>query len=108
VFFDCIFSSQIWEHMKMFAGLPNCSSPLEDIVTFLVPISKKRSARSVIAKLVFAACSYFIWQERNYRLFKKKERSKEQVLELIMSIVRLKLLSCRFKKTSRVDLLAQI
>ncbi|GJR51054.1 hypothetical protein Tco_1401575 [Tanacetum coccineum] len=97
----------IWEHMKMFAGLPNCSSSLEDIVTFLVPISKKCSARSVIAKLVFVACSYFIWQERNYRLFKKRERSKEQVLELIMSIVCLKLLSCRFKKTSRVDSLAR-
>nr|GEY27449.1 hypothetical protein [Tanacetum cinerariifolium]GEY36830.1 hypothetical protein [Tanacetum cinerariifolium] len=79
-----------------------------DMVTFLVPISKKCSARSVIAKLVFAACSYFIWQERNYRLFKKWERSKEQFLELIMSIVRLKLLSCRFKKTYRVDSLAQI
>nr|GEW88301.1 hypothetical protein [Tanacetum cinerariifolium] len=103
IYFLLYFSSEIWAHMKMFAGLPKCSSSLEDIVICLVPISKKRSARSVIAKLVFAACSYFTWQERNYRLFKKRKRSKEQVLELIMSSIRLKLLSCRFKKTSRVD-----
>nr|GEW61156.1 hypothetical protein [Tanacetum cinerariifolium] len=41
-------------------------------------------------------------------IFKKRKRSKEQVLELIMSIVRLNLFSCRFKKTSRVESFAQI
>ena len=108
LFFDCTFSSHIWAHMKLLVGLPSVSPSLEAIVNYLVPISKKRSARSVIAKLVVAACSYFIWQERNHRLFKKRKRSKEQVLELIMSTVRLKLLSFRFKKTPQVEFFAQI
>ncbi|GJS76051.1 hypothetical protein Tco_0725932 [Tanacetum coccineum] len=46
-------------------------------------LSKKRSAKSVIAKLVFAASSYFIWQERNSRLFANQRRSKDQLIEVI-------------------------
>nr|GEZ37342.1 retrovirus-related Pol polyprotein from transposon TNT 1-94 [Tanacetum cinerariifolium] len=70
--------------------------------------AKRRSVRSVISKLVFAASCYFIWQERYSRLFlkKKKIRSPDQVIDVIKSTVRLKLLSCRFKKTSKVECLS--
>nr|GFB19422.1 hypothetical protein [Tanacetum cinerariifolium] len=38
-------------------------------------ITQLRFTRCVIAKLVVAASAYFIWQERNWRLFKNKKRS---------------------------------
>ncbi|GJU48573.1 lysine histidine transporter-like 8 protein [Tanacetum coccineum] len=60
LFFECIFSLQVWNQMK-------------------------RSVRSVIVKLVFAASCYYIWQERNYRLFKNEKRSEDQVIEVIKS-----------------------
>ncbi|GKB62647.1 hypothetical protein Tco_0918833 [Tanacetum coccineum] len=50
-------------------------------------------------KLVVAAVAYFIWQERNRRLFKKSKRSAKEVIGCIMASVRLKLLSCHFKKS---------
>ncbi|GKD84984.1 reverse transcriptase domain, reverse transcriptase zinc-binding domain protein [Tanacetum coccineum] len=40
--------------------------------------SKSRSVKGVLPKLVLAALVYFIWQERNFRLFQKKKWSKEQ------------------------------
>ncbi|GJT51662.1 hypothetical protein Tco_0977819 [Tanacetum coccineum] len=61
---------------------------------------KRRSSHIVIAKLVVAASAYFIWQERNWRLFKKTKRTVNQVIECIKSAVRLKLLSCSFKRSS--------
>ncbi|GJS72420.1 putative reverse transcriptase domain-containing protein [Tanacetum coccineum] len=64
-----------------------------------------RSARSVIVKLIFAASCYFIWHERNDRLFMKKKRSQDQVIDVIKSNVCLKLLTCRFKKTAHVQTL---
>ena len=85
------------------AGLSYVPDSLPLIVDSFIPISKKRSARSVIAKLVFAAASYFIWQERNYRLFKNQKRSKDQVVDVIKSTVLLKLLTCRFKKTTQME-----
>nr|GEU30805.1 hypothetical protein [Tanacetum cinerariifolium] len=84
---------------KVMAGLSNCMGSITVIVDTLTPISKRRSARSVIAKLVVAACCYFIWQERNFILFKNQKRSPQQVIECIKSSIRLKLLSCSFKKS---------
>ncbi|GKB93629.1 putative reverse transcriptase domain, reverse transcriptase zinc-binding domain protein [Tanacetum coccineum] len=105
LFFECSFSSQIWEHLKQFTGISNIPFDLNSIVNFLIPSAKMRSARSVIVKLIFAASCYFIWHERNDRLFMKKKRSQDQVIDVIKSNVRLKLLTCRFKKTAHVQTL---
>ncbi|GKD89345.1 hypothetical protein Tco_1364852, partial [Tanacetum coccineum] len=81
------------------AGLPNVIGSISVIVHSLIPISKRRSVRSVVAKLVVAACSYYIWQERNLRLFQNQKRSHNQVIDSIKSSIRFKLLSCSFKKS---------
>ncbi|GJZ37313.1 hypothetical protein Tco_0583504 [Tanacetum coccineum] len=99
LFFECSFSSQIWMHMKRFAGLLNSGSSLVSIMSHLLPIAKRKSSKSTIGKLVVAAVAYFIWQERNRRLFKKSKRSAKEVIGCIMASVRLKLLSCHFKKS---------
>ncbi|GJZ55722.1 hypothetical protein Tco_0610915 [Tanacetum coccineum] len=75
LFFECVFSLHVWEHVKRFMSIPNIPSDLSSILDFLIPLAKIRSARSVIAKLVFAASCYFIWQEHNYILFKKKKNA---------------------------------
>ncbi|GJR71446.1 hypothetical protein Tco_0083811 [Tanacetum coccineum] len=97
LFFECSFSDQVWSRMKVLAGLSTASSSISDVVDQIVPISKRRQVRCIIAKLVIAACAYFIWQERNWRLFRLQKRTVAQVIECIKSSVRLKLLSCSFK-----------
>ncbi|GJV17253.1 hypothetical protein Tco_1362576 [Tanacetum coccineum] len=97
-----------WDHVMFFAWLPNVAASLDLIVICLIPMSRKRSARSVIAKLVFAASSYFSWRERNKRLFKNQKRSKDQVIEVIKSSVRLKLLTYKCMKTSNVEAFLQL
>nr|GEV13053.1 reverse transcriptase domain, reverse transcriptase zinc-binding domain protein [Tanacetum cinerariifolium] len=57
------------------------------------------SFKSCVGKLTLAAATYFVWQERNFRLFKNSKRSIQEVVDCVMSSVRLKLLSCRFKKS---------
>nr|GEX49131.1 reverse transcriptase domain, reverse transcriptase zinc-binding domain protein [Tanacetum cinerariifolium] len=51
--------------MKSLIGMPNIPSDLNSIVDFLIPLAKMQLARSVIAKLVFAASCYFICQMHN-------------------------------------------
>ncbi|GJV40598.1 zinc knuckle CX2CX4HX4C containing protein [Tanacetum coccineum] len=99
IFFECIFSQQIWSHMKVFAGLPNTNVVFSHIISEVYPFTNRKSSKSVIAKLVLAASTYFLWQERNWRLFKNNKRSTKQVIDCIYSTVRLKLLSCCFKKS---------
>nr|GEV51275.1 hypothetical protein [Tanacetum cinerariifolium] len=62
----------------------------------------------VVAKLVVAATTYYVWQERNWRLFKKGKRSPDQIVECIKSSVRLKLLSCKLKKSKNGERLARL
>ncbi|GJY36618.1 hypothetical protein Tco_0421996 [Tanacetum coccineum] len=87
--------------MKGLAGIDRMAHDVYEIVDHLGSIAKKRSSHVVIAKLVVAASTYFIWQERNWRLFKKSKRLVHQVIECISSAVRLKLLSCSFKHTMK-------
>ncbi|GJR11952.1 reverse transcriptase domain, reverse transcriptase zinc-binding domain protein [Tanacetum coccineum] len=98
LFFDCSFSFQIWSRIKQFAGLMGSGSSLDSIVSILMPIVKRKSFKSCIGKLTLTAAAYFVWQERNFWLF-KHSRSVQEVVDCIMSSVHLKLLSCRFKKS---------
>ncbi|GJX05482.1 hypothetical protein Tco_0191398 [Tanacetum coccineum] len=98
----------VWDHLKRLTGIPNIPSGLDAIVDFLSLMAKMRFARSVKSKLVFAASCYFIWQEQNSRLFMKKKRSQDQIIDVIKSVVRLKLLSCRFKKMKHVQMLSHL
>ncbi|GJT59129.1 retrovirus-related pol polyprotein from transposon TNT 1-94 [Tanacetum coccineum] len=86
-------------HMKSFAGITLSAPDIYSIISNLLPVAKRRTTRSVIAKLVVAASAYYIWQERNRRLFKNNNKTTKQVIECIMSLVRLKLISCKFKKS---------
>ncbi|GKC50936.1 putative reverse transcriptase domain-containing protein, partial [Tanacetum coccineum] len=58
LFFDCVFSKQVWYEMKGFAGLPNSSSSIDAILNDIYPFAMKKMSRSVIAKLVPCGMSY--------------------------------------------------
>jgi hypothetical protein len=102
LFFECLYSSQVWDSLKVFAGLTDIPSSLENVVHHLAPMASSRSVRSVVSKLLLAATSYFIWQERNNRIFKQQRQSESQVIDVIKATVRLKLLTCRFKRRANV------
>ncbi|GKE66405.1 hypothetical protein Tco_1520566 [Tanacetum coccineum] len=99
LFFNCSFSTQVLNQMKGLANLSSMTGGYKEVVDYLIPHAKSRSCKSVVAKLVLSASVYYIWQERNNRLFSNQKRTIEQLYEVIKSAVRLKLLSCSFKKT---------
>ncbi|GJX97534.1 hypothetical protein Tco_0353332 [Tanacetum coccineum] len=68
---------------------------------WLIPIASKNNVDSIVGRLIVAASSYFVWQERNNRIHGKGDRS--PVTQIVVDIVRLKLASIRFKKKARVD-----
>ena len=46
---------------------------------------------STVARLIVAATSYYVWQERNNRIHGKGERKTEQVTNMIVDMIRIKL-----------------
>ncbi|GKF32082.1 hypothetical protein Tco_0101880, partial [Tanacetum coccineum] len=72
------------------------------------PKAKRRTTKIIIVKLVIAASAYFLWHERNWRLFKKSKRTTSQVIKCAASLVRLKLLSCKLKKSKDSQMFATL
>ncbi|GJW33959.1 reverse transcriptase domain-containing protein [Tanacetum coccineum] len=90
---------KVWNQVKGVAGLASSNASIYDIIDDIIPFAARKTSKSVIAKLAVAATSYFIWQERNGRLFKNMKKMVNQVVECIMNTVQLKLMSCRLKKS---------
>ncbi|GKC04232.1 putative RNA-directed DNA polymerase, eukaryota, reverse transcriptase zinc-binding domain protein, partial [Tanacetum coccineum] len=75
---------------------------LDAIVDWFRPMASKRTFKSIVGKLLFAATAYYIWSERNNRIFKNTRRSPEELKDIIMVVVRLKLVTFRFKNKMAV------
>ncbi|GKC06324.1 reverse transcriptase domain, reverse transcriptase zinc-binding domain protein [Tanacetum coccineum] len=67
-----------------------------------------RTSMSIVTKLILAASTYFIWQERNERLFNNQHRSANQVIECISASIRLNYFMSRFKRLQASTLLRRM
>nr|GEW73891.1 hypothetical protein [Tanacetum cinerariifolium] len=99
LFSECPFSCYVWLCFRGLVGMDTVSPNLHDIIARLQPMARNWTARSIFGKLILAAASYFIWIERNNWLFKNSRRSPEEVIDIIMVTVRLKLITSRLKNT---------
>ncbi|GKB78613.1 hypothetical protein Tco_0945508 [Tanacetum coccineum] len=100
LFFECSYSSQVWSQIRVLIDMNNIAPRIEDVLAFIISVSKSKSVVSIISRIVLAATTYYLWNERNSRLFKKKIASVDQVVQVICQIVRLKMVSFKFKKVS--------
>ncbi|GJX71240.1 reverse transcriptase domain, reverse transcriptase zinc-binding domain protein [Tanacetum coccineum] len=100
LFFECTYSSQVWSQIRVLIDMNNIDPRIEDVLAFIIPVSKSKSVVSIISRIVLAATTYYLWNERNSRLFKKKIALVDQVVQVICQIIRLKLVSFKFKKVS--------
>ncbi|GJV20093.1 reverse transcriptase domain, reverse transcriptase zinc-binding domain protein [Tanacetum coccineum] len=48
LFFECIFSTQVWNHLKPYMRMSNIPPSLSLIVDFLLPLATKKSARVIL------------------------------------------------------------
>ncbi|GJZ82967.1 hypothetical protein Tco_0648140 [Tanacetum coccineum] len=66
------------------------------------PIAHQRTVISIIGRLLLAATAYYIWDEHNKRVFKQVKRSWVDIRDIIITTVRLKLFTLKFKNKERV------
>nr|GEU38526.1 hypothetical protein [Tanacetum cinerariifolium] len=101
LFFECSFSLQVWNNIHHLARMKQEQPVLHDIVNYLQPMANNRMASNIIGRIILAASSYYIWLERNIRIFKKGKKSPNEIKDTIMVMVRLKLLTFKFKNTAK-------
>lgn len=72
------------------------SQSWEDLVDKASNLCRGKSILSIVNKLFIGVVVYFIWQERNGRLFQNLRRSPRQVKGVIEESIRLKMMGMRF------------
>ncbi|XP_021991379.1 uncharacterized protein LOC110888148 [Helianthus annuus] len=102
LFFECKYSAQVWNIVRQRVAMMPTSPKWMDVVDWLLVRARSKSALIYVAKLIVAASTYFIWQERNARLFKNQLRPPEQLSEIIINTVRYKLMGAKLKNTASV------
>ncbi|KAJ0463265.1 putative reverse transcriptase zinc-binding domain-containing protein [Helianthus annuus] len=101
LFFLCPFAMQVWNQVKDMAYMENVNASWISIMDWLEQNACSKSAQSIVSKMVVAASTYFIWQERNNRLFSQRQRSAAMIANVILHTVRLKLLSFKVGRNSK-------
>ncbi|XP_021975495.1 uncharacterized protein LOC110870622 [Helianthus annuus] len=98
LFFECTYGSQVWNGVKDIVGLTSVDNSWDMIFSHLVQVANSKNAMHVISKLVVSVAGYFVWQERNLRLFTSKKRSAARLVDIILATVQMKLHTMRFKR----------
>ncbi|GKF96539.1 reverse transcriptase domain, reverse transcriptase zinc-binding domain protein, partial [Tanacetum coccineum] len=91
LFFECWYSSQVWSQIRALIDMSNVPPRIDDILEFVIHISKGIYVLSIHSRIMLAATTYYLWNERNSRLFKKKVALADQIVQVICHIVLLKL-----------------
>ncbi|GKB02067.1 RNA-directed DNA polymerase, eukaryota, reverse transcriptase zinc-binding domain protein [Tanacetum coccineum] len=77
LFFQCDFSMKIWRKMIKLSYLMDMQFNLQDVIESMACRRGMKSIGNMVNKLIMAAIVYFIWQERNFGLFKGECRSED-------------------------------
>jgi len=92
----------VWDRVKDRAGRSNVSPNWNVVVSWLCNRSNSRSLRNVIARLLVAGAVYYIWQERNNRLFNNHASPPDVLTDNILATVRYRPMGLKMKRTDVV------
>ncbi|XP_022030849.1 uncharacterized protein LOC110931779 [Helianthus annuus] len=102
LFFECKFSTQIWNKVRHKVCMNSVDSKWSAIMNWLLDRAQSKSAASYVSRLLVATVAYFIWQERNARFFKNQTRPPDTICELIVKTIRYKLMGVKFKDCAKI------
>ncbi|KAJ6333235.1 hypothetical protein OIU77_009155 [Salix suchowensis] len=90
LFFQCSYANIVWLTINRKAGLFWPSTTWVDLIHWSSSHRwKKNSERHLIARLILAAVVYYIWLERNNRIFNNTYKSAANLSEEIFQLLRL-------------------
>ncbi|GJV85367.1 RNA-directed DNA polymerase, eukaryota, reverse transcriptase zinc-binding domain protein [Tanacetum coccineum] len=103
LFFECSYTCEIWGKLKDLTGYNSLPDKWVDILNLMNSKRHNKSIKSVMIRIILAACVYFIWTERNKRFFIDEKHNCKEMISIVVNHVRLKLASLNVKRTVQVE-----
>ncbi|GKD51469.1 RNA-directed DNA polymerase, eukaryota, reverse transcriptase zinc-binding domain protein [Tanacetum coccineum] len=101
LFFTCDFTLKVWKELQRLLSV-NMSFNWIEIMEELKKLPNNQNIWSIVRKLIFGAVVYYIWIERNNRIFKKEERDGKALIQCIKDVVQLKIARFTVKESRAV------
>ncbi|GKA78310.1 RNA-directed DNA polymerase, eukaryota, reverse transcriptase zinc-binding domain protein [Tanacetum coccineum] len=101
LFFKCEFAKGIWKEIKSLLNV-RLSDNWNQIISEMVLLPLNRNIWSIVRRISLNAAVYYIWQERNNRIFKQEKRDADTMVNLIKENTRLKLIGLKVKDSVTV------
>lgn len=92
----------VWFEVRKMIKMEQFPELLSSICSFMLARFQSKGIWCIIRRLTVGAIVYFLWHERNLRIFSKRTRTPRQLYEEIVQEVRLKLMTLYWKPSSNV------
>ncbi|XP_059310242.1 uncharacterized protein LOC132061438 [Lycium ferocissimum] len=87
LFFSCVISANIWSRILAWQGIKRTTGSWCQELAWALQSYKGNSATAEVYRICLAGTTYYIWQERNARVFQKKQRSVDSIVKQIVQDV---------------------
>ncbi|XP_035838846.1 uncharacterized protein LOC118486474 [Helianthus annuus] len=98
LFFQCSYASEVWETVREWVDMGKVNNTWSSVMDWMENIASSRQLDRIVCKILLGATTYFIWQERNNRLFSNLQRSPAILSQVIINTVRLKIMGFRIAR----------
>ncbi|GKC52902.1 hypothetical protein Tco_1075647, partial [Tanacetum coccineum] len=102
LFFNCEYAQKFWKQVCDMARMKFKNFSWDARLNEMSKGKNKHSVWEVIKKLCHAAAVYYIWQERNLRLFNNSKREATDLFGIMIEELRAKIMSITVKESNNV------
>ncbi|GJZ75843.1 RNA-directed DNA polymerase, eukaryota, reverse transcriptase zinc-binding domain protein [Tanacetum coccineum] len=88
LFFNCPYPSKVWKSVQSKSYLCSRGQSFQNIVDLLASKAFKNNIIHIVDRLILSAFVYFIWNERNKRMFTNCSRAEDELVGCIKNNVR--------------------
>ncbi|GJS50125.1 hypothetical protein Tco_0600246 [Tanacetum coccineum] len=98
LFFTCEFSNGIWKELLKMMNV-KLSECWDHVIDEMKVLPSNKNIWSIVRRLVCGTAVYYIWQERNNRLFRNEKRDINTIINIAKEAVGMKLLGIKVKES---------
>jgi len=89
LFFDCSFTDSVWRSINTRAQLQWPHTSWQDLLQWAsTHYRQQNDITHMIARLLLSTTVYFLWHERNNRVFSNQHRTGQTIVEEIYQLIR--------------------